>query len=40
MELNNLINNLNLEVLNIKDLYLLLKILNELNNRNDEIEVL
>lgn len=40
MELNKLINNLNLELLNIKDLYLLLKIINELDNKIDEIEVL
>ena len=40
MELDNLLNSFNLESLNIKDLHLLLKILNELNNKNDEVEVL
>ena len=40
MELDSLLNNLNLESLNIKDLHLLLKILNDFNNKNDEVEVL
>ena len=39
MELDNLLNNLNLESLNIKDLHLLLKILKELDTIN-EIEVI
>ena len=38
---NNLINDLNLEKFNIKDLTLLLKILNEINSTKDEeIEVI
>lgn len=40
MKLDDILNNINIESLNIKDLYLLLKIINELDNNKDEIEVL
>lgn len=40
MKLDEILNNINIESLNIKDLYLLLKIINELDNNKDEIEVL
>ena len=40
MELDNLFNSINLESLSIKDLYLLLKILENNENTKEEIEVL
>jgi len=40
MELDKLLNSINLKSLNIKELYLLLKIVNELELINNEIEVL
>lgn len=40
MELDNLFNSINLESLNIKDLYLLLEILESNENIKEEIEVL
>lgn len=40
MELDNLLNSLNIESLSIKDLYLLLKIIEDSENIKEEIEVL